>query len=230
MDDKLERLLKQKPLERLTQSEMLRKGLLQEVFTGEDSALLYAKHMDLYVLMANNDEAADEAAQNIKSANVILSDIPSFDSELAKRFSLNSGHPCYVVAYLSKEKIEVSPDVVLKPLGEEHIKRVVQNYNIMSEEQIISSIKSGALQGGFYLGEWIGFIGRHEEGTIGMLHIFEEYRKHGFGYALEAMMINRLIDIGDIPIGHVVTDNNASLALQRKLGMTISRGNISWIV
>ncbi|MGI6215953.1 MAG: GNAT family N-acetyltransferase [Christensenellales bacterium] len=230
MDKRLKRLIAEKPLERLTQAEMLRKGLLGEVFVGKDSALLYAEHMDLYVLMANNSEAAEEAALYAKNPRIILSDIPSFDLELVKRFSLSKHKPCYVAAYLSDEKIAVSKDIVLKPLSLKHVDRVLENYHLMNKESIVRSIQSGVLQGGFYLDEWVGFIGQHEEGTVGMLHIFDEYRKHGFGYALEAMMINKLIDLGDIPIGHVIIDNHASLALQRKLGMTISEGTISWVV
>ncbi|MDO5022107.1 MAG: GNAT family N-acetyltransferase [Eubacteriales bacterium] len=225
----IQRLLSQKPLERITQSEMLRKGLLGTVFEGEESALMYAEHMDLYVLMANNEAAAEEAISHAQNPKLILSDISSFDKEIIRRFSLNGSTVCFSAAYLSQDKILVSPDIVLRPLSLEHLDRVDKDYPIYSREKIRRCILSGVLQGGFHMGEWVGFIGQHEEGTMGMLHIFDEYRKRGFGYELEARLINKLLDLGDIPTGHVVTNNHASLALQRKLGMHISEGTISWI-
>ena len=75
-----------------------------------------------------------------------------------------------------------------------------------------------------------GFIGAHPEGSMGMLHIFPEYRRHHLGYALEAEQIRRFLEQGIIPFCHIVTSNTASLALQKKLGLTFSDEPVYWLM
>ena len=59
--------------------------------------------------------------------------------------------------------------------------------------------------------------------------VFPEYRRRGFGAALEKHMIAKTMKEGFIPFGQVEKDNRASLRLQEKLGMTVSRNLIVWM-
>ena len=74
-----------------------------------------------------------------------------------------------------------------------------------------------------------GFIGVHGEGSIGMLEIFPEYRRKGYGYILEAYVIEQLLDKGYVPYCHVVEGNDASYKLQEKLGFKKSSKPNIWI-
>ena len=74
-----------------------------------------------------------------------------------------------------------------------------------------------------------GFIGAHPEGSMGMLHIFPEYRRQHLGFALEAEQIRRFLEQGIIPFCQIASSNTASLALQKKLGMTFSDELIYWL-
>ena len=87
-----------------------------------------------------------------------------------------------------------------------------------------------ALLGAFFLnGILAGFIGTHHEGSMGMLEIFPEYRRLGLGYALESALIRRLMEQGAIPYCQVYEGNEASLRLQRKLGLTFSDEFVYWL-
>ena len=68
-------------------------------------------------------------------------------------------------------------------------------------------------------GQLAGFIGLHPEGSMGMLEILPEFRRKGYGYALEAHLIGVHLQRGWTPYCHVVDGNTASLALQAKLGL-----------
>ena len=64
---------------------------------------------------------------------------------------------------------------------------------------------------------------------MGMLEVFPEARRHGFAQALEAALIGELaleaaligelLAAGRTPYCHVAPDNEASRALQAKLGL-----------
>ena len=52
--------------------------------------------------------------------------------------------------------------------------------------------------------------------------MFEGHQGKGWGRALEASKINQSLDRGQTPWLEVFAGNEASLALQRKLGLTVS--------
>ena len=83
--------------------------------------------------------------------------------------------------------------------------------------------------GVFVRGEIAGFVGTHEEQTMGLLEILPEYRRLGLAYALEAHLINHLLSIGQTPFCQVAIHNEPSLRLQRKLGLTISDTVVYWL-
>ena len=72
-------------------------------------------------------------------------------------------------------------------------------------------------------------IGEHLEGSMGLLYVFPAYRHRGFGAALQTYLIARTMEKGYIPFGQVEKGNHASLALQKKLGMTRSDNLIVWM-
>lgn len=74
-----------------------------------------------------------------------------------------------------------------------------------------------------------GFAGTHEEGSMGMLEVFEPYRRRGIAAALEKYLINRTLEKGFTPYCQVFTDNAASIRLQEKLGLKLCRKEIYWI-
>ena len=83
---------------------------------------------------------------------------------------------------------------------------------------------------GLYEGNRLaGFIGLHPEGSMGMLEILPEFRRKGYGYALEAHLIGVHLRRGWVPYCHVVDGNAASLALQAKLGLTKAELPAIWV-
>ena len=82
---------------------------------------------------------------------------------------------------------------------------------------------------GYNQDHWIGFIGEHLEGSMGLLYVFPEYRRRGYGAALQRHLISKTLEEGYIPFGQVEKDNHASLRLQKKIGMTQSDNLTVWM-
>ncbi len=74
-----------------------------------------------------------------------------------------------------------------------------------------------------------GFIGKYEEGSVGMLTVLPEYRGQKIALALEAYMINRELEQGFTPYGQVCEDNTASIKLQQKVGLCFSKTPVFWV-
>ena len=67
------------------------------------------------------------------------------------------------------------------------------------------------------------------EGILEWIQVSPEYRRRGFGYALQTHYIMKTMENGDIPFGQVEKDNLNSLKLQQKIGMTRSENLIVWM-
>ncbi len=91
--------------------------------------------------------------------------------------------------------------------------------NVMRGHGVFGAISDGKLA---------GFIGRHDDGSMGMLEVFEPFRRKGIGGALVRFLINYIMTFGRIPVCDVYEDNMSGILLQNKLGLTPSQGHAFW--
>lgn len=145
-----------------------------------------------------------------------------------KKFGFEDMIECYQVAYYGERpKIETQLDICVAE--ESDLPMLIENYDMISKEELTEVVKRRSILLGYYNNELIGFIGEHLEGSMGLLYVFPEYRKKGFATALQKAFIARTIEQGFIPFGQVEKDNMESLNLQKKLGMTKSDNLIAWM-
>ncbi|MCM1540277.1 MAG: GNAT family N-acetyltransferase [Blautia sp.] len=85
------------------------------------------------------------------------------------------------------------------------------------------------MYGAFVDDRQVGFVGMHSEGSLGLLYVEEAYRRQGIAVSLEAYVINRALEKGWIPYGHVIVGNEKSFALQEKLGLYRSDRTVWWL-
>jgi GNAT superfamily N-acetyltransferase len=139
------------------------------------------------------------------------------------------GFEVYQTAYLKKETIAGSFDAI-RVLSSDYTDWIFDNYDAMNDRHYIETLIRRKQLWGIFDGDTLaGFIGEHLEGSIGLLEVLPAYRRKGYGYRLEAFLINHILEAGRIPFCQVVTDNASSLALQRKLGMKISGQTTTWL-
>ena len=103
------------------------------------------------------------------------------------------------------------------------------NYDLISKEELKDLVQKGNILLGYDEDRPVGFIGQHHEGSMGLLYIFPEHRKKGYGSRLEQVMINKIRKTGFVPYCHVITDNKASVRLQKGLGLVQTKNTVSWM-
>ena len=133
------------------------------------------------------------------------------------------------MAYLENRPPEPAGRLEIRTPSEELAGVIADHYEHLNEEQVIAHIRRGHLFGGFLGDKLVGFIGEHPEGSIGILEVLPEFRRHGYAYDLESFMIDRHFNQGKIPFAQISTDNEKSLSLQRKLGMTQAEQSCFWL-
>lgn len=111
-------------------------------------------------------------------------------------------------------------DPVITTLGPDALDVVDAHYDLLDRAAIKDHLKRGWVRGGIdATGALVGFIGEHEEASMGMLEVVPAARRRGYAAALERALVNELREAGRTPFCHVAPDNEASRGLQRKLGL-----------
>lgn len=120
-------------------------------------------------------------------------------------------------------------DLRIEPLGPQWADAVSDNYDMGGPSYVRSRIDAGQMWGAFRDTELAGFIGTHEEGSMGILYVFDRFRRQGIAEYLVTDLADRILTQGRVPYDHIIVGNTASEALQRKLGFSISTRQLWWM-
>lgn len=182
-------------------------------------------------LSCDDVEAAKEllqfAPQGFTDIVVCREEVENY---VAEAYGLKKHTVCVQTSYQKQEKLPIPEGLDIRQLDMSFHDIVLEKYSLFHDPDYITDrINAGVMYGVFVEGKLAGFIGEHDEGSMGMLEIFPEYRRMGLGYALEAFQINRIVAEGRVPFDHVIIDNVKSFHLQEKLGMTFSRDHVTFM-
>ncbi|MEG1446454.1 MAG: GNAT family N-acetyltransferase [Ruthenibacterium sp.] len=201
--------------------EALRRGTASIVDASEDGVLL-CDMSGAYLLSATTEKESARLLELVPSATVFSVHQRFSLQQIQDKFHFKSVNPCAQAAYLEKEPPTYDAENI-RVLDDRYTNFVHQNYHAMEDYAYIAArIAAGDLIGAFDEDILMGFIGRHVDGSMGLLEILPQFRRRGLGVALERAEIAREIAHGDIPFCQVYCDNEASLRLQQKLGMTFA--------
>lgn len=121
---------------------------------------------------------------------------------------------------------------VINRLDASHTQKIIALYRhsmeSLANEQYIGECLQDGMYGAFYKGELCGFIGVHEQESIGILEVHPKWRRKGLAVALEQVMIGKQLERGRLPYGEIVKDNTASIRLQKKAGMITDEKLTYW--
>lgn len=139
-----------------------------------------------------------------------------------REFGLHDQEAYETLLYLQPSPPEV-PACSIRPLTAEDSAEAARYYHLFDDPlpYLRGRAEAGALWGHFTAeGRLAGFLGIHSEGSMGMLEVVPEFRRHGIAQALEAALIRLHLERGWLPYCFVAPDNVPSLSLQAKLGLT----------
>ena len=235
MDQKLTayRCLKRGGLLSIDMLEGIRRGVLEIIEAGGDGVLAADGESGQYSLSAFTPEESRRltALALERGARLFCVHQRHTVDALAASFDFPFYLECVQAVYLSKEPPREPSPCGFRALAPDMAEWVCRNYhNDSGDLGYISQLLEKGVFTGAYVGDrCAGFIGRHSDGSIGLLDVLPEIRRLGIGAALERKAIGDELELGNVPFGQVVWDNHASLALQRAVGMTVSDGHLWWL-
>lgn len=198
--------------------ELLRSGAGKELYRGEDGCILVEEDGTVMSDILDG-ETLLERLRALRLPPFSLATVKSEDARraLEREYGFDGCNPCTQWVYCLPEP-PAYPACDIRPLTADYAATAGEEYH-HNYDYVRERIAAGKMWGLFVDGKLAGFIGVHTEGAMGMLEIYPEYRKRGYGYALEAFLIGRQMQSGEIPYCHVIDGNDVSVRLQQKLGM-----------
>lgn len=221
--------LKKKPLIHMGMIEPIRRETAEILYAGTDGVLLQEQKSDSYMISVDRFEKGKELLAMISECTLIVAHQRFMADYILNKFGLTETLECFQAVYMDKEKLHVSDELEIKRLEPEHKKVILEHYDKLSDDEIEELLRQGNLFGGYKDGNLVGFIGNHLEGSMGLLEIFPEYRRLGYGTILEKHLINRMVEKGLVPFAQIEVSNEKSIALQKKLGLRISEDRMFWM-
>lgn len=212
--------------------EVLRRGSADALIVESGGVLLHDTGCGAWMLAAEPKAAEAFLDRVPEDCDLFVGhDMAYFDLARA-RFGLPEREICWSAAYLAKDPLPI-PDFggALRRLDRSWAPWVLEHYShTFADLAYMERAVDRGIIGAFVDGQPAGFVGFHDEGSIGMLEVLPEYRRRGLGEVLQRAAINLALERGQIPFGQVIDGNEASLALQRKLGMAVSATTLFWLM
>ncbi len=207
--------------------EPLREGTAEVLCASKEGVLVRINGNTLCCALFD-ERALHDFASMIIGGNeaVCVHERPLSDYLKAQGLGYHLG--CVQAVYTSKQRFACSPAFSIQRLGLEDLEIVMEHYTHADSTYITERIASGCMRKAVVDGRLAAFIGRHAEGTIGMLQVLPDFRRRHIAEELEKAYINLLLEDGRTPYCHVHTENQASLSLQKKLGMSFGKDVMHW--
>ncbi len=208
----------------------VRRGISLVRYADQDGVLLYVPCAETWLLSAKNEDTCRKLLEQTGPGQwVVLHDI-SYWHILEKAGLRCFQEPAYSAAYLQKTIKPYTPEgVEIRPLAPEHLPVVKENYLLENDEAyLLERINEGML-GAFKGNTLMGFVGTHDEGSMGLLEVLPQYRRQGLGTALSTHMIAWELAKGHIPYDQYFISNQLSHDLQSKLGFSFSSQPLIWM-
>lgn len=227
-------------------ADMLRLFRYRLCYAAEDGILMQdtsGYYKDGTYLFAAKDEiaaekillACPEEHENMRNGTVSCHG-EKIAAALRAFFGYDRITTCYQVVYAPEKPLPLKGVLRFEKANEKHLRTILDTYDRESPEVLKKLVASGRIYCAYapadFSGEaenFIGYIGQHPEGSMGLLLIFPQYRRHGYAEELESFQINAILAEGRTPYAHIIEDNFKSFSLQQKLGAIVASGKVVWM-
>lgn len=208
---------------------VLKRGSGQIIVNGRNVQLVKDSISGAYFLVCDDPETAFSVLdKHIHDCSLLMVSDHTTGLAVFERYGFSEKIECYQAAYYG-EKPQEDPRLSIRSAEEDDLAMLMEHYHMLSQEELEQLIGRRSIDLAYYQGQLAGFIGEHLEGSMGILYVLPEYRKKGFGTALQKHLIRRTMESGYIPFGQVEKSNLNSLGLQKKLGMCVSERLMVWM-
>lgn len=222
--------LEKKPLLHAGMTEPIRRGSAEILFAGDDGVLLRETRSGAVMISVTSPVAGEKMIAGLVKPELFVAHQQFCVSLIRENFGYVRLFDCVQAVYTRYTKLPVTAGIEIGTLSQTCLPAVLNHYHTIDDPDYIRKlICRREIFGAFIEGSLAGFIGIHDEGSMGLLEVFPEFRRRGVGTALISFLVNYHLEKGQIPFGQIMAGNVKSVRLQEKLGFEISADHLYWL-
>ena len=202
----------------------------QIIYAEKDGLLMFFK--GIHVLFGTSGQGLEKALSLVEDANCFVCSSSEEGDAVRQRFkNIKNKKACYQILYKEPFGVKIPADTVVKelPPTDENIDFVTSTYTLgFAREDIKRLMQDFTFYATYTGGEISGYIGRHDEGSIGLLEIMPKFRRMGLGAFLVDYSVKMVNGEGDIAYCNIEVSNEKSLKMHLKMNFTPSDKLVYW--
>lgn len=175
-----ERLLNKDMILNIDMLECIRRRSADIIVAEESGVLIQDRISNIYMIFTLSEDFMNHCIEKISDVDSIVAHNEFEYNILKKKMKFSQEMICHNAVYFKGKYIEESScEAEIKLLQEDFIELVKNNYSELSlcnNGYIEERVKNREMYGAFLGNRLSGFIGFHEEGSIGMLEVISEFR------------------------------------------------------
>ena len=166
------------------------------LYETETALLLQGRISKILYSAAADNQAGKEIVEHLpKQFGILVAHDTYTDPWLKSMRKLESELECVHCVYVEDEPpaVALPEGFVINRLDASHTQKIIALYRhsmeSLANEQYIGECLQDGMYGAFYKGELCGFIGVHEQESIGILEVHPKWRRKGLAVALEQVAL-----------------------------------------
>ena len=167
-----------------------------------------------------------------QGSRVFITDNADTAERIMQRLGLHGSHPYNQICYLHDAPPEGGGDAQLRialPTDAE-MELINADYELAELPELLRDRARGDLFAAHDAeGHFVGYMGIHADGSMGLLKVFPDYRRRGYAEEFERFILTTVLSRGYIPYAQIAMDNTASMNLQLKLGCVKAPGLVWYL-
>lgn len=221
-------LLNEDRIKNITLIQSIEKSNASIIYFDNCCVLLFDKVSKTMMLSSKTMKSTIKALDSLTQPYDFLMIQDEYSKIVQDRFNLIHSADYYQAVYISNRRID-SDKLEFQLVNEDDFDVVLKYYQTDNYTYLKQRCDSHQLWVGKCNKTIIGFIGIHDEGSIGLLYVRAEYRRMGYGEVLLEFMTNYFLENNWVPYSQISIDNTASIMLHKKVGYVLSETNVVWL-
>lgn len=221
--------LARNPLDHAKAIESLRRGNGWIEAAGPWGVVVHDLPSDTWFVMARDADAVDPLVAGLHGVSQCEVFPAEGEPAIARRFGLKADAH-YVMAVARTGWRAQAPAVAgaeISPVGPSSPD--LDLYPESGRAYARARARDGTLWAAKLEGATAGFVGLHDDASMGLLHVLPGWRRRGLGTMLLTRMTARVLAGAPVACSQIEAGNGASIRLHRRAGLQVGEGLTAWM-